>query len=440
MLTRICLGLALLAAMPAWSQVEPSATGPPPSSDEAMQAPPSVSGEAYPAETGSEARSNYLRAGVSLNTSYDDKVLASSSGQPAGDITYSVGPSISLDQSTPRTHRTLAYNPGFTFYQHDSALNSLNQNAAAGFQYLMSPHSRISLEDSFSQTSNSFQGPNGGISGSTQPPTGVVVAPYAQQLRNTWSGEASYQFSRNGMFGGSGIYTLLNYPNPAQAAGLPSSSNSLGGAGFYNLRLSSKQYVGVTYQYTHMSATLTGSPSVTQIHTINSFYTLHLKGGFLLSLSGGPQHFSESQFPFPASGAWTPGISASTSWQLSRINVAGSYTRTVSGAGGLAGAFHLESGSADVTWQFARSWSANASANYSTQRNVLPSLLSGTPGGHTISGTASVQHPINDHLSAGFGYSRIQQSYGGIAVISANPDSDRVYGSISYQLAKPLGK
>ena len=121
MLTRICLGLALLAAMPAWSQVEPSATGPPPSSDEAMQAPPSVSGEAYPAETGSEARSNYLRAGVSLNTSYDDKVLASSSGQPAGDITYSVGPSISLDQSTPRTHRTLAYNPGFTFYQHDSA-------------------------------------------------------------------------------------------------------------------------------------------------------------------------------------------------------------------------------------------------------------------------------------------------------------------------------
>ena len=70
MLTRICLSLALLVAMPGWSQVEPSATGPPPSSQDAMQTPPPVSGESYPTATGSEARSNYLRAGFSLSNTW----------------------------------------------------------------------------------------------------------------------------------------------------------------------------------------------------------------------------------------------------------------------------------------------------------------------------------------------------------------------------------
>ena len=440
MLTRICLSLALLVAMPLWSQVEPSATGPPPSSDDAMRTPPSVSGEAYPTETGSEARSNYLRAGLSANTAYDDSVLASASGQPVGDVTYSISPTFTLDQSTARTHRSVEYSPGFTFYSNTSGLNAMNQNADASFQYRLSPHSRISLHDVFSQTSNAFEQSYGGVSGSTQPPTAVVAAPYAETLRNAGGGEFSYQFSRSGMIGGSGTFTLLNYPNPAQASGLPTTSNSRGGAVFFNRRLSSKQYLGLTYQYSNMSASLANSPSETQMHTINALYTLYLGGSLSLSLSGGPQHFNEVMSPFPASAAWTPAIAGSLGWQKSRTNVAGSYSRTVSGAGGLDGAFHLQSVNADASWRFARAWTAAMAANYSTQKTVVPAFLSPSPGGSTVSATVSVQHPINEHFSAGFGYSRIHQSYGGIAVISANPNSDREYVSISYQFAKPLGK
>ena len=242
------------------------------------------------------------------------------------------------------------------------------------------------------------------------------------------------------MIGGSGTSTMLKYPNPAQASGLSSNSNSRGGSAFYNLRLSSTQYIGVTYQYSRMSASLANSPSETQIHTINSFYTLYLKNTLSLSVSGGPQHFDVVQSPLPASASWTPAVTASMGWQRSHTNFAASYSRTVSGAGGLVGAFQSESANANASWQLARAWTAGSAASYTTQKNVLPAFFSAGQGGHAISGNVSVQHPISEQFTAGFGYFRIHQSYGGIAVISENPDSDRVFVSVSYQFARPLGR
>jgi len=439
MLTRICLSLALLVAMPVWSQVEPSATGPPPSAGEEMRTPPPVSGEAYPTETGSEARSNYLRAGFSLNTAFADNVLADA-GKPTSDVTYSIASTFALDQSTPRAHRTLTYSPGFTFYQPTNGLNAMNQHAAVGFQYRLSPHARVGLQDSFVQTSNVFDQPYGGVSGSTQSPTEAAVAPFADQLSNAASGELSYQFSMNGMIGASGTFTMLDYPNPVQASGLSSNSSSRGGSVFYNLRLSSTQYMGITYQYSNMSASLANAPSDTQIHTFYSFYTLYLRNALSLSVSGGPQHFDLVQSPMPASTSWTPAVTTSIGWQRSRSNLAASYSRTVSGAGGLVGAFQTNGASANASWQLARTWTAGAAASYITQKNVLSAFFASSQGGHTISGTVSVQHPIGEHLTMGFGYARIHQSYGGIAVMSDNPDSDREYISISYYFAKPLGR
>ncbi len=439
MLTRICLSLALLVAMPGWSQVEPSATGPPPSSQDAMQTPPPVSGEAYPTATGSEARSNYLRAGFSLTTAYLDNVLAGE-GNPVSDVIYTIAPTFTLDQSTARTHRSLNYSPGFTFYQPTSVMNAMNQNATVGFHYRLSPHATISLHESFAQTSNVFDQPYGGVSGSTQAPTNAVVAPSAEERTNAAGGEISYQFSSNGMIGGSGTFSMLSYPNPAQDQGLASNSNSLAGSGFYNLRLSSAQYTGMTYQYSRMTASLANAPSDTQTHTIYFFYTLYLSHTLSLSVSGGPQHFVVVEAPLAASAAWTPALSASMGWQRNRTNLAASYSRTVSGAGGLVGAFESESGNANAGWQFARTWSAGLAAGYTSQNNVIPAVISSSQGGHSISGSFSVQHPIGEHFSAGFGYSRIHQSYGGIAGISQNPNSDRGYVSISYQLSRPLGR
>jgi hypothetical protein len=179
---------------------------------------------------------------------------------------------------------------------------------------------------------------------------------------------------------------------------------------------------------------------VTQTNTIYTFYTLYLEHSLSISVSGGPQHFDVTQSPLPASASWTPAVIASMGWQRSRTNLAASYSRTVSGAGGLVGAFRSESANANAGWQLARTWTAGLVANYAILKNVTQFSSSSSQGGHTISGTVSVQHPISDHLSAGFQYARIHQSYGGVAVISDDPDSDRVSISVSYQFQRPLGR
>ena len=109
MLTRVFLSLALLVAMPAWSQVPtPAGAGP------GMLTPPPVSGDAYPTGVGSETRSNYLRAGLVVTTAYSDNVLGFVEGYPISDFVYSIWPTIQIDKTTSRLHLMLAYSPGFT--------------------------------------------------------------------------------------------------------------------------------------------------------------------------------------------------------------------------------------------------------------------------------------------------------------------------------------
>ena len=438
MLTRICLSLALLAAMPAWSQVEPSATGSPATETE-MQTPPPVSGQAYPTATGSEERSNYLRGGLNLQVAYDDNVEPGSTSKPVSDMIYTMGSSIALDQITPRSHRTFTYSPGFTLYEPTGALNAVNENAMALYEYSLSPHAKVSVHDTFVQSSNVFDLPQAVVSGSTELPGAAVVAPFAEQRSNGTSAQTTYQFSRNSMIGAGGTYSIVDYPNPAQAVGL-SNSNSYGGSGFYNRRLSQNQYMGVNYQYSKMTSSAAGGSSDTEMYTIYSFYTLYLAHALSLSVSGGPQHFNVAESPLPASTAWTPAVNASLGWQRNRTNLAASYSRTVNGAGGLLGAFQSTAGNASGRWQATRTWTLSAAANYSIFKSVTPLSSTASQGGHTISGNVSVQHPIGAHLSAEIGYARLHQSYSTVAAVAADPDGDHEYVSISYQFTRPLGR
>jgi hypothetical protein len=442
MLTRVCLSLALLAGTPVWSQATPN-------EEAQMLTPPPVDGEAYPTTVGSEARSNYLSVGLVINTAYDNNVPGIDSATPVGDVTYSISPTIALDQTTSRQHRMLTYSPGFTFYQHTSALNETDQNAALNFQYLVSQHTTLTLTDTFQKSSNIFNQPyplsGGPISGSTQSPPSVV-APFADRLSNTANARLSYQFSGNGTIGAAATASELNFPNPAEASGL-GDSNSLGGSAFYNQRLSRSQYIGVTYQYlksqnnsVNVQAGPVNSQTEIQTHTLLPFYTIYLGSAFSLSLSGGPQHVELAQPPLPTTGSWTPSVMASIGWQRSHTNFVASYSRTVSAGMGLLGAFDSNSVNASARWQIARTWTLGSAVTYAINKNVSPLFSSSSPGGHTISGSLSVQHSVGEHFSADLGYQSLRQSYSGIAVISNAPDSNRVFISLSYQFIRPLGR
>jgi hypothetical protein len=192
-----CLGLVLLTSLPVWSQEEqrtiaaPAATTPlvsvSRSGDELdrMLTPPPVSGEAYPLWLGSEERANYLHGGVTFSTAYSDNVLGATSASPVSDLSYSVWPTISLDETTPRLHAALTYAPGFTFYQRTSAYNEADQNLSLDLQYRLSQHVTVSLRDSFQKSSNVFNQPDQGlavaVSGSAQEANDSVIAPLADR-------------------------------------------------------------------------------------------------------------------------------------------------------------------------------------------------------------------------------------------------------------------
>ena len=458
---KTCVGLLVLAAaVPLWSQVDTSPTQPlaaygtgsgTENSDSRMMTPPPVSGQSYPATPGSQERSNYLRAGVTFTSAYSDNLVGStgSNSGPVSDESYSVFPTLALDESTTRLHFTLTYAPGFTFYQHTSSLNQANQNASIDFQYRLSPHVTFSARDGFQKSSSVFNQPSlgsaGSVSGGIQEPNQSVIAPVASQLNNFGNAGITYQFAANGMIGGSGTFSNLHYLDSAQVPGLYDSS-SQGGSAFYTYRISKMHYIGVTYQYQRLLSFPAPGTNETQTHSLLLLYTLYANPHFSISFFSGPQYANTGpQFangislPLPASQSWHPQAGGSLSWQGRLSSVSISYSHMISGGGGLIGAVKMDGANASIRQQLTRTLSASVSGGY-TQNDVLASAVAGANNGHTWSGTASVQQQFGQHLNVQLGYTRLHQSYSDVAVLATLPNTNREFVSISYQFSRPLGR
>ena len=467
-LKQAVLGLALMTGVPLRSQVSPapeSGSNPPSDNmpaapvqetvtetteaplpalaDDRMQTPPPISGAAYPTVPLAAQRSNYLRGGLTFTTAYSDNVLGSISAAPVSDISYSIFPNIALDQTTGRMHFLLSYSPGFTFYQRVSSRNQQNQNVGVNFSYRLSPHVTLSLHDSFQKSSSVLDQPglasSGSVNGGTQGVPVNVIAPLADQLNNNGDAELTYQFSLSDMVGVSGTFSNLHYPDPQQVTGLYDSS-SQGASAFYNHRLSKKHYLGASYQFQRILSYPPNAQSDTQTQAVMVFYTVYLQQHLSVSLSGGPQHSNVSQAPLPSSQQWSPAVSASVGWQGRRVTFAASYSRVVSGGGGLVGAFHSNSANLNSHQQLTRNWNLNENGSYSINKTVTPFAFFSTPGGHSISGSAAVQRRVGQHFGVEAGYTRLHQSYSNIGAVSQAPDTNREYISISYEFARPLGR
>lgn len=437
--------MILLTACSLWAQVaggaEAAGTGIG-GNGGAMATPAPVSGEGYSMGFTSETRSNYLRGGLIFGSAYDTDAATGANGQPVSDVSYSIWPTISLDQTRSRLHWVLSYSPGYTFYQRTSSLDSASQNFAVDLKYRLSPHVTLALRDSLQKTSNILNQPNQEfaqpVSGSAFVPNNSVIAPVANVLTNNANATITYQFSANAMIGATGTFTNLHYPNQGQVPGLYDSS-SKGGSGFYTHRISKMHYIGATYQYQTLLAYQNGGQNQTQTQSVYLFYTLSPRPTLSLSLFGGPQYSNTQQFGLPTSRAWSPAGGASVGWQGKLTSFAVSYSQTISDGGGLVGAVHSESSNASLRRQFTRTLSASIGASYATN-SVLDALASLNNGGHTISGNVSVQRQVGAHLNFQAQYMRLHQSYSDIPVISNTPNRNHAAVTISYQFARPLGR
>jgi len=446
----------LLASAPVWSQEQPrtvpvpAATAPivgvalnGDSDADRMLTPPPVSGEAYPLWFSSEEHANYLRGGVTFNTAYSDNVLGATSATPISDVSYSVWPTIALDETTSRLHAVLTYAPGFTFYQRVSSRNEADQNLLLDLQYRLSPHVTVSLRDSLQKSSNVFNQPDqglaGAVSGSAEDFNDSVIAPVADRLSNNGNVGITYQFAANAMIGANGTFTNLHYPDSAEVPGLYDAA-SRGGSAFYSYRVAKQHYVGVTYQYQELLSYPVEGTNETQTDGFFLFYSFYPAPTFSFSLFGGPQYYSAgpqyssaSVSPVPAAQSWTPAGGASLNWQARHSSVAVSYSHGVSGGGGLIGAVELDSATASVRQQITHHLSASLAGAYANNGVLAVSAL----GGHSVSGSASLQRQVGEHLNLQAGYTRLYQTY---SFFAADPNTNREWVSITYQFAKPLGR
>lgn len=462
----ICIGLIFLMAGQVWSQTnpaqpQPAVSGASPqeapsqagpsedqnivSSNDRMMTPPPVSGQSYPAEPASQERSNYLRGGVAFTSAYTDNALGSLNGTPVSDISYSVAPMISLDETTSRVHWLVSYAPGFTFYQRFSSRNEADQNASIDFEYRLSPHVTLTARDGFQKSSSVFNQANpatsGPVSGGVDNPNLSVIAPIADRLSNGGNVGLTYQFGRNSLVGASGSFSNLHYPDPSQVPGLFDSS-AQSGLAFYSWRISNVNYFGATYQYQRLVSYPVSGLNETQTHALFLFYTLQASRRVSVSIFAGPQYsdtVAAPQFQVPPTHAWTPAGGASLGWQAHLTSFALSYAHEVSSGGGLIGAVRADSASASVQQQIARRLFAGISGSYA-KNNVLGGNVPGLSNGHSIAANANVRQQFGEHFSVLLGYTRLHQSYSNIPVLALTPDTNREFISLSYQFSKALGR
>lgn len=443
MLSRLCVGLILVSSLSARCQVEPSASGGATQvdADLPMKMPPPVSGTSYPSQVGSAERQNFVSLGLTVDAGYNSNVLPGGSAQPISDEVFSFFPLFDYSRQTPQQTLRLNYNSGYTFYNHTSALNYLNQGVTALLEQRFTRHVTLSLNDSFVQTSGVFNQPGAmpgsSVSGSVAAASQVVIAPYANELMNSSNAVLSDQFSKNAMVGGSFITQTLYFPNPEQAVGL-TNSQSYGGTGFLNRRYSQDQYVGAIYEY--LRTTTDPIASTTEGQTIYGYLTHYFHRTASLSLAAGPERITSSAPGAPTYQSWVPAANASLGWQAGQANLAASYAHSAGAAMGVPGAYTTDIATLSAAWRPTRRWTASASGSYANFNNLTPQLASSFPNGHTVTGAIFVEHAFNDSFSSQIGYMRLHESYSGIPVIAANPDSDEVFGTITYQFRKPIGR
>ena len=417
--------------------------------EDRMMTPPPVAVQSFPMGFTSEGRGSYFSYGLDFTTAYTDNALYGLSVAPVSDVSYSVAPTITADKSTSRLRLIATYAPGFTFYQRLSERNESDHNALLQISYRLSPHVTFAAEDSFQKSSNVFNNPNFGpataVSGAVQVSNLSVIAPIADRLTNVGGAGITYQFSLNGLIGASGSFTRLDYPHPSQVPGL-FNSNSQAGTSFYSLRISRVHYIGVTYQYQRLLAYPAEGHSETQTHAAFIFYTFQPSEHFSISLFGGPQYSNTILPPSPpvepstiVAKSWDPGAGTSLNWRNRSTSFAGSYARVITGGGGLVGAVHTQTASATLKRQIASRLNVTLDGMYA-QNSVVGGSFANSINGHTISGGASLQQTLGQHVSVRLGYTRLHQSYSQVQTLSQTPDTNREFVSIAYQFSRPLGR
>jgi hypothetical protein len=397
-----------------------------------MMAPAPLSDEGYSLAFASETpRTNYLRGTVNFVSVYDDNMLPLS-GPGITDLKYTVSPRLELQQSRSRLRWNLTYSPGFRFYQRNSSLNGVDHNLGLNLEYRLSPHVTLTMGEAYQKASDLLYLSDVSF---VQGPSVSIVPPATPKITNLSTVGMTYQYSQNAMVGVKATLSGLWYPNRPNLNGLYDSTAGSGEA-FYTHRLSGRHYIGATYGFQRMFTHPGNAETETQSALL--FYTLYLPPRLSISVFAGPEHSDTHNGVTLPLRKWSPAAGGSVAWHGERASFVTSYAQRIGDGGGLSGAVRSNRADSSLRWQITKNITAGVGANYSTN-HLLEQLTTGS-GGHAWSETASLEHPLGEHLGVEAGYTRLHQTYPNIPAIANAPNRNNVWISLSYQFERPLGR
>jgi hypothetical protein len=450
--------LVIALGVASWSQAQQSDSQPPevmPVTDERAPVPAVVdSAGASLAFASEQARTNYLRGGIGLGTTYDDNAF-NSVNSPVGDFRYSVMPHIAWDRSTPRLHWIFDYAAGLTVNQRLTERNQGSHDLGVDLQYRLSPHVDLRVIDHFSITTGFFDQLQGNLDaqpvGVLQQHNDFVIAPLAKRRGNSATAGINYQFGAGSTVGASGTFYDSHYYDVPNSASLQD-TRTVGMQGFYTHRLTPKNWTGVTYRFQRL--TFQPVPDQVVTHSVLLFHTIYLQPRMQLSFFAGPQysdvdsHTVSTMITLPfvylvsvptSSKRWSASGGASYSWQGEHTSARVEISRSVSDGGGLLSVVQLSSARGSLRRQLTRSWSVAFGAGYA-KSEALGTSFSSADSLNSTTGSIAMERSLGANLGLQMGYSRDYQQQYASASAENEMNHNRGWVSISYDFSRPLGR
>jgi hypothetical protein len=389
-------------------------------------------------------RSNYLRAGVNVGATYDDNPLLFSSGA-VGNASVSIFPNLSIEQTSSRLRWKMAYAGGLTINQRLTNQDQGSHNLNFDSQYRLSPHVNLRVAENFSLTTGYFDGGGDAVPvAGTGGPNASLIVPLSTQRSSLTTVETNYHFALNDLIGASGSFYDLHFTNlPAADSGGTQLTTSLtgsetaSGSAFWLHRIFGGDWAGTSYRFARIS--FNGGES--QIHSFFGVDTLNLSTRFTLTGFIGPQYSENQGFLVAGTAAdnWSLAGGAEGGFRDQRTSVLAGYSRSISDGGGVLGAVRLQNVYGNFRRELVPGWAAAVTASHGSNQALL--LLCPTCASSVTLTSVGVSLERNVGKSVGFrlGYSHDLET--GLNGSSSTLDAhrNRVFATLSYQWAKPLG-
>ncbi|HEY6273389.1 MAG TPA: hypothetical protein VIX19_15525 [Terriglobales bacterium] len=405
--------------------------------------------------TGAAASSDVLLLSVNTVTSYDDNILGTTQPTMADGI-LGLGPRLTILQQHPHLAIAIDYEPYFQLYQHLTQYNRVNQALDGDVTYTVGPRLSLRLRDAFSDQTGTYQTESNQafVPGLGSPTTlnNTIYTPFAAQRSNNARLDVTYNSSSRtsvSFFGGYGQTTYTD-----QQPGVSGLLDTLGFTGGlqYTYRLSAHTSLGMVYTYQvfqYEGNVPVGSPSRFLTNTAALSLAWRASPSFSLQVFGGPQYLpAQNQFArtssesapagsgSPALWSWTAGGTVTKQSEKTTLHL--SVGRAVTNGGGLltmATNAYVDFG---VSRRIIRRWSVTCDLNGAYSKGLSPGYIGSTI--ESLNGTVGLEHPLSEHLNTRLTYTLTRQNATGAVPFGADLNHSVVSLAVFYRFRKiPLG-